>query len=277
MDTAFDTWLRCLPPILALAGVAWVLCTRRRNVGLIDVFWPGFFVVAGATSLWRSQAWSMQSLALAAVILAWALRLSAHLAVRNWNAAEDRRYAAMRARHEPGFAWKSLYLVFGLQAVLAWIIAAPLAAGLGASAAHAPTWAQAVLWSLGFVLAVAGIVIESLADAQLAAFKAQDWDGGAVLDTGLWRYSRHPNYFGECCLWWGVFAMAMAIRPDSWWIVVSPLLMTYLLLRVSGVPMLERDIDLRRPAYRAYIARTPAFFPRIPRESSGAQAREPAP
>jgi len=271
MDTAFDTWLRCLPPILALAGVAWVLCTRRRNVGLIDVFWPGFFVVAGATSLWRSQAWSLQNLALAAVLLAWALRLSAHLAVRNWNAAEDRRYASMRARHDPGFAWKSLYLVFGLQAVLAWIIAAPLAAGFAANAGDAPAGGPGVPWMLGLVLALAGLAIEALADAQLTAFKARDWDGDAVLDTGLWRYSRHPNYFGECLFWWGV--SAMAVRTDCWWIVASPLLMTYLLLRISGVPMLERDIALRRPAYREYSARTPAFFPRLP----GGRAAESAP
>jgi steroid 5-alpha reductase family enzyme len=273
--TVFDIWLQCLAPIAALAGVAWVVCTSRRNVGLLDVFWPGFFLVAGATCLWRgqawSQSWSMASLALAAVIVAWALRLSAHLAVRNWNSPEDRRYAAMRARHGPGFAWKSLYLVFGLQAVLAWIIAAPLAAGLGAHAAHAPAGAQAVLWTLGLVLAVGGIAIETLADAQLAEFRAGDLDADAVLATGLWRYSRHPNYFGECCVWWGVFAMT--IRPDCWWIAVSPLLMTYLLLRISGIPMLERDIAARRPAYREYIARTPAFFPWLPREPAG----EPAP
>jgi steroid 5-alpha reductase family enzyme len=262
VNPVLENWLYSLVPIAALSCVAWVLCTLRRNVGLVDAFWPGFFVVAGGFHLWRNQAWSASSLVLAVVVVAWALRLSAHLAVRNWNAPEDRRYASIRARHEPGFAWKSLYLVFGFQAVLAWIVAAPLAVGLGTGA---PLGAA---WVFGLALAIAGITIEALADSQLTAFKARARDAGGVLDTGLWRYSRHPNYFGECCFWWGVFAMA--IRPGCWWIVASPLLMTYLLLRVSGVTLLERDIALRRPAYREYAARTPAFIPwmqrRIDRE-----------
>ena len=257
----FEAWLRSVVPIVALAGVAWVPCTRRRNVGLLDAFWPGFFLVAGIYFMWRNPAWSASSIVLSAVVVAWALRLSAHLAVRNWNAPEDRRYAAIRARHEPGFAWKSLYLVFGLQAVLAWIVAAPLAVGLGAGAPVGGAWV------FGLALAIAGVTIEALADSQLSAFKARAWDANTVLDSGLWRYSRHPNYFGECCFWWGVFAMA--IRPGYWWIVVSPLLMTFLLLRVSGVALLERDIAERRPAYRDYAARTPAFVPWIPRASTG--------
>jgi steroid 5-alpha reductase family enzyme len=282
MHVVFDTWLRCLPPMLALAFVAWVVCTRRRNVGLVDIFWPGFFVAAAVTCLWRSpswpqpwtQPWTMEKLALAAVVVAWAVRLSAHLAARNWNAPEDRRYVAIRARNEPGFAWKSLYLVFGLQALLAWIIAAPLAAGFTAAARDTQDGAFGAPWIFGLGLALAGITIEALADAQLAAFKASERDHGAVLDTGLWRYSRHPNYFGESLVWWGVFAMAF--RADCWWIVISPLLITWLLLKISGVPMLERDIALRRPAYRDYVARTPAFFPWIPGKRASAPARERA-
>ncbi len=265
MNLVLENWLYSLVPIVALSVVAWVLCTLRRNVGLVDVFWPFFFLVAGGFHLWRTQAWPASSLALAAAIVVWALRLSAHLAVRNWSAPEDRRYAAIRARHEPGFAWKSLYLVFGLQAVLAWIVAAPLAVGLGAGVPPSAAWV------FGLALAIAGITIEAIADSQLTTFKAREGDADGVLDTGLWRYSRHPNYFGECCLWWGVFAMA--IRPGCWWIVVSPLLMSFLLLRVSGITLLERDIAERRPAYRDYVARTPAFVPWIPRASTGSPPR----
>ncbi|MBS0387882.1 MAG: DUF1295 domain-containing protein, partial [Proteobacteria bacterium] len=206
---------------------------------------------------WRYQHLSPASLAMVAVLVAWALRLALHLARRNWRAAEDRRYAAMRARHEPGFAWKSLYLVFGLQALLAWIISAPLAAGLAGRTSPRP------LWLFGLLLAVAGFAIEAIADRQLRAHRRRDAAARAVLDRGLWRYSRHPNYFGECCLWWGLFAMA--VRADTLWTVVSPLLMTWLLLRVSGVTLLEQDIADRRPAYRDYVARTPAFFPWKPR------------
>ena len=257
MSALAEAWLHSLLPIVALSCVAWVLCTLRHNVGLVDVFWPWFFLVAGGCHLSRSHAWPATSLVMAALVVAWALRLSFHLAIRNWHAPEDRRYAAMRARHQPGFAWKSLLYVFGFQAVLAWIVSAPLAAGLGGRAS------AGAAWTFGVALTVTGIVIETIADSQLTAFRSRERQAGAVLDTGLWRYSRHPNYFGECCVWWGLFAMVA--RADSLWLAISPLLMTYLLLRVSGVTLLERDIADRRPAYRAYVERTPAFIPWIPK------------
>jgi steroid 5-alpha reductase family enzyme len=112
---------------------------------------------------------------------------------------------------------------------------------------------------LGIALVIFGILVESVADAQLAAFKANQDNRGKVLDAGLWRYTRHPNYFGECCVWWGFFLFALA--AGGWWTLFSPLLMTFLLLRVSGVTLLEKDIVERRPAYRDYIARTNAFIP----------------
>ena len=248
-----EVWLHSLGPVVALSAVAWVVCTARRNAGLVDIFWPCLFLAAAGYDAWRYRNGSPASVTMAALLVVWALRLAVHLAMRNWRAPEDRRYAAMRARHEPGFAWKSLYLVFGLQALLAWIISAPLAFGLAGQSSPRP------LWLFGLLLAGGGLAIEAIADGQLRAFKRRDTAARAVLDTGLWRYSRHPNYFGECCLWWGLFAMA--VRADTWWIVVSPALMTLLLLRVSGVTLLEQDIADRRPAYRDYVARTPAFFP----------------
>jgi steroid 5-alpha reductase family enzyme len=261
-------WLHSFVPIAALSCLAWVLCTLRRNAGLVDIFWPGFFLVAGGYDMWRYRHGSAASLVMAALLIAWALRLSVHLAIRNWHAPEDRRYAEMRSRHQPGFAWKSLVLVFGLQAVLAWIVSAPLAVGLAGRQSLGPRWI------IGLLLAVSGLVIEACADQQLRAFKRRDPQHRAVLDTGLWRYSRHPNYFGEFCLWWGLFAMA--VRADSIWILVSPLLMTVLLLRVSGVTLLEKDMADRRPAYRDYVARTPVFFPWKPASSTAAHRRNGA-
>ena len=162
-------------------------------------------------------------------------------------------------RNEPGFAWKSIYLVFGLQAVLAWLISAPIAASI---ASAAPIDA---LDAIGAVLTVFGIAFETLADAQLARFKAEPANAGRVMDSGLWRYTRHPNYFGEFCVWWGLYGIALG--AGAWWTLFSPLLMTVLLLRVSGVALLEKDIAERRPAYRDYAARTNAFFPGPPREA----------
>jgi steroid 5-alpha reductase family enzyme len=251
-------WFATLPALLLLGVAAWGVTTARRNVGLVDIFWSLFLLLAATVALVQSPATPRGWLTLA-LATAWALRLAGYLALRNWNAPEDRRYRAIRERNEPGFAWKSLYLVFGLQAVLAWLVSAPLVASI--AQAGAP---DIVGWA-GAGLATFGIAYESAADWQLARFKARADSSGRVLDTGLWRYSRHPNYFGEFCVWWGFFLVAA--DAGGWWTVFSPLLMSILLLRVSGVTLLERDIGERRPAYRDYVRRTRTFFPGPPREA----------
>ena len=151
-------------------------------------------------------------------------------------------------------------LVFGLQAVLAWVVASPLLIGLAAGSAIG--W----LDMMGIGIAAFGIVYEAVADAQMARFKADPSNAGRVMDRGLWRHTRHPNYFGEFCVWWGLWLVCIGgAGPGGAWTVISPLLMTVLLLKVSGVSLLERDIAERRPAYRDYVARTPAFLPWWPR------------
>jgi steroid 5-alpha reductase family enzyme len=250
-------WLTPLPALLALAVLAWAIATARRNAGLVDIFWPLFFLLTAVVSAVLADALGARALLVLALVALWALRLATYLAARNWDAVEDHRYRAIRARNEPGFAWKSLYLVFGLQAMLAWLIAAPLAAAITSGASFG------ALDLLGAALAAFGMVFEATADAQLKRFKADPGNSGAVMDRGLWRYSRHPNYFGEFCVWWGFYLLAL--DAGAWWTAFSPVLMTVLLLRVSGVALLERDIGERRPAYRDYVARTNAFFPGAPR------------
>jgi steroid 5-alpha reductase family enzyme len=249
---AVVAWAQALPAIAALAVAAWVVATVRRNAGLVDIFWSLFFVAAAATYVALTP-WTARSALVAPLVAIWGLRLAGYLALRNWNAPEDRRYQAIRARNEPGFAWKSLYLVFGLQGLLAWIIAAPLAAAIGSEPGLGP------MDFVGAALVVFGLAFEAVADAQLARFKSDPAHKGQVLDAGLWRYTRHPNYFGEFCVWWGFFAIAAA--AGGAWTVFSPLIMSVLLLKVSGVALLERDIAERRPGYREYVARTNAFFP----------------
>jgi steroid 5-alpha reductase family enzyme len=246
-------WFDALPWMLATGLVAWVVCTLRRNAGLVDIFWSLFLLVAALRFLREATEPASRALLVLALVGIWAARLAAHLAVRNWNAPEDHRYQAIRARNQPGFEWKSLYLVFGLQAVLAFIVSLPLHAAM---ASPAPI---NLLDTLGALLVVAGILVETVADTQLAAFRDDPASRGQVLDRGLWRYSRHPNYFGEFCVWWGFYLIALA--TGAWWAIFSPLLMSVLLLRVSGVTLLEKDIGERRPAYAAYVARTNAFFP----------------
>jgi steroid 5-alpha reductase family enzyme len=258
MTSAPGTWLAALAAMLALALIAWVIATLKRNAGLVDIFWSLFVLAGAAVHAAAATALSSRATLVLVLVTAWSLRLAAYLAARNWGAEEDRRYRAIRERNSPGFAWKSLYLVFGLQALLAWVVSAPLAAAIGSSAPLGP------LDALGAALAAFGIAYETLADAQLARFKSGPANAGRVMDRGLWRYSRHPNYFGEFCVWWGVYAIALG--AGGWWTVVSPALMSVLLLRVSGVALLEKDIASRRPSYRDYIARTNAFFPAPPRQ-----------
>lgn len=239
MMATLVSWAAALPGMLVLALVAWAIATARRNVGLVDIFWPLFFVAAAIV---YAEAFSPAHL----LLLLWAGRLSAYLAWRNWNAEEDRRYVEIRRRNEPFFTWKSVYLVFGLQALLAWGISAPL---LYLQQPNA----------IGIALVTFGIAFETLADWQLARFKAAPANHGKVMDRGLWRYTRHPNYFGECCVWWGFWVIAAG--AGGAWTVFAPLLMTWLLLRVSGVTLLEKDIAERRPGYREYVERTNAFLP----------------
>jgi steroid 5-alpha reductase family enzyme len=252
--TALPAWLTALPWLLALALLAWGVSTLKRNVGLVDIFWPLFLLLAALCAFGELPVRTSRAVLVLVLVTIWALRLSIHLARRNWHAPEDHRYQAIRKRNEPGFAWKSLYLVFGLQALLAFVVSAPLQAAI-----LAPSPAPLLTDLLGTALVLGGIAFEGVADAQLAAFTSGGAHRGEVLERGLWRYSRHPNYFGEFCVWWGFFVLAAG--TGAWWTLVSPLLMSLLLLRVSGVTLLEKDIGARRPGYAAYVARTNAFFP----------------
>ncbi len=246
--------------LVGLALAAWAVSVVRRDVSLVDSLWSLMFLAATGAYGWLVGIESPRGWLVLALVAAWALRLSAHITLRNHGEGEDRRYQAIRANNEPGFWWKSAYIVFGLQALLAWFIAFPL---LMAVAGDAPLgWLDAAgvaLWCLGMGFEVVG-------DAQLARFGARPENAGKVLDTGLWRYTRHPNYFGEFTLWWGYFLLAVA--AGGAWTVASPLLMSFLLLRVSGVTLLEKDIGERRPAYADYIRRTNAFFPGPPRSAA---------
>jgi steroid 5-alpha reductase family enzyme len=247
-----------LAAALVFALATWAVSLAKRDASIVDSVWSLMILVCGlvyAALLPPNGPLAAWMLVLAAL---WALRLSAYISWRNWGEPEDRRYRAIRERNEPGFAFKSVYLVFGLQAVLAWLVSAPL---LGARMVSEP-----VMWlgATGCALAAYGIGFEALADWQVARWRRTRSGSAGVLDRGLWRYSRHPNYFGEFCVWWGLGIAALAV--GAWWALVSPLLMTVLLLRVSGVTLLEQDLKARKPAYRMYAQRTNAFFPWWPKQ-----------
>ena len=227
--------------ILALAVVGWLVSVRRRDVSVVDPLWSLFFLLAVLTYrqlLPRSARGEL----VACLVAVWALRLAGYLLWRNGGQPEDRRYRKMRERNQPGFWWKSLYLVFGLQAALAAVLSLPLLWAVGSAGELGS------LDMLGSLLWLIGFLFESVADAQLAQFRSATHRTG-VLDRGLWRYTRHPNYFGEALLWWGYFLLAAA--AGGWWTLFAPLLMTFLLLRVSGVTS-------TKPSGRRAAARPPA-------------------
>jgi steroid 5-alpha reductase family enzyme len=247
------TYLTALPVLLLASVAGWLFSIVRQNVTIVDSLWALFFLLAALTTAALTSQPGPRASLIIVLVAVWAMRLSGYLTWRNWGKPEDHRYQAIRQRNEPGFAFKSLYLVFALQAVLAWIIAAPLAAGIsGSTPLGLLDYAGVALWVFGFLF-------ETIGDWQLARFKANPHNHGKVMDRGLWRFTRHPNYFGEACLWWGYWLIAAS--AGGWWTLFAPLLMSVLLLKVSGVALLEIDIGERRPAYRDYIARTNAFFP----------------
>ena len=252
-------WFTALAALCIVALGGWLISLPLRNVSLVDSLWSLKFLLCGVLYGALSPVRGARATLLVVLLAAWSLRLAGYITWRNRGHGEDRRYQAIRRNNEPGFAWKSLYLVFGLQAVLAWIISLPLLAA--ANSSGPPGLLDALgagLWALGFVF-------EACGDQQLARFKADPANAGKVMDRGLWRYTRHPNYFGEFCLWWGYYALALA--GGGWWSLPGPLLMSVLLLKVSGVTLLEKDIGERRPAYADYIRRTSPFFPRRPKDA----------
>lgn len=238
--------------ILSLATMTWIISVIKKDVSIVDSAWSLMFV-AGAAVLLLFSEMSLRSEIIFILLIIWAGRLSAHITLRSWGEDEDHRYQAIRNKYQPYFAIKSFFIIFVFQAILASIVLLPVGYALLRDA----DWNS--LDYLASILVIIGICYESVADYQLHRFKKDHNNKGKVLETGLWKYSRHPNYFGESLVWWGFFIFAA--NQGDLVTVVSPLIMTFLLLKFSGVGLMELDIADRRPAYRQYIESTNAFFP----------------
>jgi steroid 5-alpha reductase family enzyme len=250
-------YLQGLAVVVVAAVWAWLCSLYRQNVTIVDSLWSLLFMLAAFTYALGAGAVGSRAVLVLSLVTTWALRLSIYIAWRNWGCGEDRRYLAIRARNQPRFELKSLYLIFGLQALLAWIISIPL---LGAILGPA---SMGILDVAGAALWLVGIIFEAGGDLQLLRFKANPANHGKVMNHGFWRFTRHPNYFGDFCVWWGLYLIAVA--AGAWWSIVGPLAMSLLLMRVSGVPLLEKDIRERRPTYADYVQHTNAFFPGPPK------------
>ncbi len=243
--------------IVALMVVVWIISVARTDVSLVDIAWGFGFVVVAWVAFWVVGEAGPRRWLLVVLTSIWGLRLSIYLAWRNLGSGEDFRYQVMRRKSPDTFWWKSLFTVFGLQAILMWMVSLPVQMG------PIPDPGLGLLDWLGAAAWVVGIVFEATGDWQLARFKADPANKGKVMDQGLWRYTRHPNYFGDFMVWWGLYLIALS--AGQWWTVVGPIVMSVLLMRVSGVGLLEKTITKRRPGYEEYMERTNAFFPGPPR------------
>ena len=236
--------------------VWWGVSLATKDCGIADRWW-GLGFLLGAVAAWQIAGTQGPRWFVVPLVALWGIRLSAHIFGRSQGQPEDRRYARMRAKHPDDWWWRSLTDVFLLQGLLMWIISAPVIAVLLVSGGPA----FSVFDGIGVAVFAVGLVIEGVADAQLQWFRRNG--GTGVYDRGLWRYSRHPNYFGETLVWWGLWFVALA--HGAWWSFVGPLVLTVLLLRVSGVTLLEGDLRQRKDGYREYVRRTSAFIPWPPK------------
>lgn len=258
--TLADALLMTALVILVYMLAIWLASLIERDSSIIDFLWgPGFVLVAWFTAF-RADGDPTRQIVLAGLVTIWGLRLGIYLFLRNAGKGEDYRYARWREQAGASWWWRSLFKVNLLQGALMWLVAVPLIVAL-----HSPTPPQLTLLDyLGAALWGIGFFFEAVGDWQLARFRADPANKGQVLDSGLWRYTRHPNYFGDALLWWGFYCFALAV--GGWWTIFSPVLMTLLLVRVSGVALLEKDLRTRKPQYRDYVRRTSAFVPLPPKK-----------
>ncbi len=248
--------------IMGVVMLLWIVAIRIRDVSFIDAFWAAGMVILAVSSYAQADGDPRRKLLLTGLCALWGLRLATHL-YRRWRAhGEDPRYKKIlgHAMETKGWSWPvaALIMVFAMQGPMLFIVCLPVQLG------QIDSGPIGALGIAGALVAIAGIGFEAFGDAQLNAFRADPANKGKVLDTGLWRYTRHPNYFGDACTWWGLYLIAADASP-GWWALPGPLLLTWLLTRLSGVPMLERGMRKTRPGYADYVARTSAFFPLPPK------------
>lgn len=246
--------------IAAVMLATWVVSIVVKNASIVDVVWGlGFVGVSWVLVLTIDGDRGRQFL-LAILVSLWGLRLAGYLFGRNHGKGEDWRYVVMRKRWGNRFPLVSLVTVFGLQGVIMWLVSLPVQLGNGdASPGIGP------IAVMGIMVWLVGILFEAVGDAQLARFKSNPDNAGKVMDKGLWSLTRHPNYFGDSMVWWGI---AIVAAENGTGVVgfIGPVVMTFFLMKVSGVPMLERSMAKRKPGYAEYMARTSAFFPRPPKK-----------
>jgi steroid 5-alpha reductase family enzyme len=250
---------RNLTAVSAMMIVGWFISLAYRNVTIVDSLWGMGFVLIAWLTFFMSDGFFDRRLLIAILVTLWGLRLSIYLSRRNWGKGEDHRYGSWREKSGDRFWLVSLFKVFILQAIFLWVISLALQYGQMALKPNSLTWFDilgTIIWTIGFIF-------ESVGDWQLARFKSDPANAGRVMNKGLWAYTRHPNYFGECLIWWGIFLITLS-TPNSWWTILSPIIVTAVLLKMTGIPLTEKALVENRPGYGDYIKRTSAFVPWLP-------------
>lgn len=246
--------------VIGLSTAGWIYSLLRRNVTIADSLWGLGFVIVAIVNAATGTGYAGRSVLVLMLTALWGGRLATYMTWRNHGKPEDHRYGQWRAQSGASFWWVSLFKVFWLQALFIWMISLVLhQAQLAVRPDHLTVWDTlgTVVWGIGFFF-------EAVGDWQLARFKSDPGNAGRVMDQGLWAWSRHPNYFGECLIWWGFYLIAFS-TPGGWWTIISPAIVTLVLMKITGVPLTEAALSTRRPAYRDYVKRTSPFFPRPPK------------
>ena len=247
--------------ILVFMFLLWIISLLLKNSSIVDIFWGlGFVISAWFYNFITPDGFLWRKLILVGLVTIWGLRLTIHILTRNWGKPEDFRYQKWREESGKNWWWFSFFKVFLLQGVLMWIISAPLLAAQFFSKAISLTW----LDYLGMILWMIGFFFEAVGDFQLRKFIANRGNKGKLLNQGVWKYTRHPNYFGDSTQWWAYYLLALA--AGGWWTIFSPIIMTLFLIKVSGVALLEKTLVETKPGYKEYVQTTSAFIPWFPKK-----------
>ncbi|WP_369026209.1 DUF1295 domain-containing protein [Qipengyuania sp. RANM35] len=253
--------------LLGVTLILWVVAVQIDDVSFIDSFWGGGMALMAFASWMQLAEPGPLATLLMAMAVAWGARLCIYLFFRWRHEGEDKRYERMlrKDREKGNFAVAALTRIFLGQAILLFMVSSPAQYGILEAGSAEPVSGLALI---GLAVWVIGIFFEWVGDWQLARFKADPANKGQVMDRGLWRYTRHPNYFGDACAWWGIW---IASSSAGWWVaaatIIGPLFLTFTLTRWSGAPLLEGGMKKSRPGYEEYKRRTSGFFPRPPRKS----------
>ena len=257
--TFLEIYFRALIAIMSMMTILWIISVFLKNVSIVDLFWGIGFIVASSCYYYYGRGNPERKIILESLVIIWGLRLSLYLAWRNHGKGEDFRYQEFRKKYGPTrYWWISYFQVFLLQGILMWLISAPLLGAQFLPQSGNPgilDYLAVVTWLIGFIFEAGG-------DLQLARFKSDIQNRGKLLTTGFWRYTRHPNYFGDSAVWWsyGIFSIAGA----SYLPVIGSVLMTALIIKVSGVALLEKTLKGKKPGFEEYVRHTNAFLPWFP-------------